>query len=676
MAGVLLLIFYIILGILAGAALFISEESWIKKVWLGGVLGMMLFMWSHVPFSFFLGFTVKSHLLGLVLSLLAVAGVFYGKAFYTVRRGNAEGEIAASYKDALTLPFRKFFRKYTKRTLLKDLFILALVGVFTVLAVSLIQSHTLNYDQGAYYTGQCTYGDMNMHLGFITSIARQHTFPPVYSLMGGAEALNYPFLCDTVSSSLLLFGTALREAYMIPMFAAFLLVFLGVWFVAEGILGKAGRTAIAFLIFLLDGGLGIIYFLDGTKTDPDNFTRIFTQFYETPTNLVDNNVRWTNVIVDMLLPQRATLFGWMCLFAVLFIFHKGVFGRKTSYMLLAGVLAGFLPMIHTHSYFAVGLIAIAWIIATLIRDRFNRATMLRWLLFGIPALVISVPQLMIWTFNAVGGDSFIRFVFNWSNSQAGDNWLWFWVKNVGVAFLLIPPAFFAASREKKLVYTGAFFIFLTAEFIVFQPNLYDNIKLFFVWYLYMAIMIADFIGVCYEKIRTVPGVKTAIALLVFVMTVSGVLTIQREIKSGERDKSKHSGPAYQLYNSANVSAAEWIEDNTDPKSVFLCWNNHNNAIASLTGRNIYVGAGTFLYFHGVNYQPREQLMKQMFTDEAVFEEKRVEANIDYVYVGDYERGSFGDRLITDYLRENYECVYSDKGIEIFKVGGVPAPGST
>ena len=222
------------------------------------------------------------------------------------------------------------------------------------------------------------------------------------------------------------------------------------------------------------------------------------------------------------------------------------------------------------------------------------------------------------------------------------------------------------------MYLGPTLIFVVAEFIVFQPNLYDNIKLFFVWYLFMAIMIADFLGVCWEKVKDWRGTKRAAVvvvagILIFLMTVSGTLSIAREVYSSTRDNEKNEGPAYQLYNPANTAAAEWIEDNTAPDALFLCYNNHNNAIASLTGRNIYVGAGTFLYFHGVNYQDRQKLMRSMLTDSSAFEKNKEAAGIDYVYIGDYERSNLKESLITDYFRENYECVYNDKGIEIFRI---------
>lgn len=711
------------LGITAGAVLFAKEKSFLTKIWLGGVCGMLLLMWSHVPFSFLTGFTKTSHILGMVLSLVTVTALIIGKAFHEAGKPGAElpdpapagslpddeiqedlftaanqefpseefsegraddpagrsgarshGSIRGFFRgkgitpkklfEHAAAPFRTFYTGYTK----KETALIAAVVPFLILVILMLSSHTLNYDDGSFYTGQCTYGDMNMHLGFITSIANQHMFPPAYSLMGGVEPLNYPFLCDSVSSSLLLFGTSLRLSYMIPMIAAFALVFMGVWCLAEVILKKTGRTAVAYVLFLLDGGLGLFYFLDDTRTDPTNFTRIFTAFYNTPTNLVDENVRWTNVIADMLLPQRATLFGWCCLFAVIYVLYRAVFEDRKSYFPVAGIMAGLLPMVHTHSYFALGLIAVAWIAVSLIRDRMKTGTMLSWLSFGIPALLISVPQLLIWTFNAVGGEHFLRFVFNWSNSEAGDSWIWFWVKNVGIAFLLIPTAFLSAEKHKRMAYTGAFLIFIVAELIVFQPNLYDNIKLFFVWYLFVAIMTADLFGKIMERVRDIKGTRIAAAILILIMTLPGALTIAREFVSGIRDKEKNTGYAYQLYNAANTAAAFWIEENTEPSAVFLCKNNHNNAIAALTGRNIYVGAGTFLYFHGVDYRSREALMRRMFTNAEVFEANREAAGIDYVYVGDYERGEFGGDLITDYLRANYEKVYDSMGIEIFRVG--------
>ena len=65
------------------------------------------------------------------------------------------------------------------------------------------------------YSSQATYGDMSMHLSFITSLARQGDFPPDYSLLPG-HPLCYPFLGDSVSASLLLCGAPLTFSYACP----------------------------------------------------------------------------------------------------------------------------------------------------------------------------------------------------------------------------------------------------------------------------------------------------------------------------------------------------------------------------------------------------------------------------------------------------------------------------
>ena len=241
--------------------------------------------------------------------------------------------------------------------------------------------------------------------------------------------LNYPFLCDSVSSSLYLFGSSLRTAYILPMLVAFFSVFAGFWFTAASILRKTRKTIVAFMLFFLNGGFGLIYFLDNLGNNNKNLTRIFTNFYETPTNLVNKgtsytNIRWTNTIVDMMLPQGQPSLVDGTLFLYCIFFTTQCLKTK-EYFIPAGIFAGLIPMIHTHSYFACGLVAIGWIIVTVIKERFSKEIIKSWLMFGVPALLISLPQLLIWTFDAaLGNESFVRFMFNWVNET--DNWLWFW----------------------------------------------------------------------------------------------------------------------------------------------------------------------------------------------------------------------------------------------------------
>ena len=415
MLGLLWFLFFQVFGLLTAQRCFRSLDAF-ERALLGSVCGSTAAMWLPIPFSFLFGFGLTAHLCALAAALIALIFLFKGLSFPTCRE------------------LYKTWRRHRA-------FVFLLVPFFA-LCVVLLLSHTLQERGGALYTGQSGWGDMPMHLGFITSIAVQGKFPPEYSILPG-ERLCYPFLCDSVSSSLYLLGTSLRRAYMIPAFFAFAQVFCGFYLLAHAMLKKRFPALLSFVFFFLNGGLGMIYFLRKNA-----LRDLFLDFYKTPTNLSSEGIRWVNVIADMLLPQRATLFGWAVLFAVLLLLFRAVFRGEEKLFLPAGVLGGLLPMIHTHSYLALGLIAACWLVWSAARDRLSGKWLRSWLAFGLPAVLLAVPQLLLWTFHSVGGNAqFLRFHFDWVNGGE-ENWFWFWFKNVGPLFLIAPLAFLFSEKEQ------------------------------------------------------------------------------------------------------------------------------------------------------------------------------------------------------------------------------------
>lgn len=623
MLGILWFFLWQSAGITASFYCF-PEKRTAVRLWLGSVIGTLLSMWAPIPFAFFRGFGITAH----------IAAAIFGAALHALwlapRR--KAGLCHEEAKIDRPLPF--------------------LLVPFMILAVFLVCSHTLQNTDGALYTGQCTYGDMAMHLSFITSIAGQQTFPPEYNLLPGTP-VSYPFLCDSVSSSLYLLGTPLRWAYMIPMFFAFAQVFCGVWFLGREFCRRKYAPVLAFLLFFLNGGLGMIYFLNGEYSLHD----LFTAFYKTPTNLTEKGMRWVNVIADMLLPQRATLFGWAALFAVLYLLYRAIFRGDARLYLPAGILGGLLPMVHTHSYFALGLMAACWLIYSAVRDRLSREWLLGWLRFGLPAVLLALPQLFLWTFPSVGGNEhFVRVVIDWVNNGK-EPWLWFWVKNVGLVFVLTPVAFFGVSREQRAAFSGAIFIFILCELLVFQPNEYDNNKLLYVAYAFGCYVCADALAGWLGKIRSPAAQGVLLALTLFISSNAAVFTLGREAASGFPQYG------YELFSRDEVAAAEYIIDNTEADAVFLTRDNHDNTVATLTGRNIVCGSSSYLYFHGLNYQDKQRLAEQMLTNPEVFEANRENEGLDYVYIGYHERALAG--VITDYLTENYPVSFTAGAITIY-----------
>lgn len=402
-----------------------------------------MLMWIPALFSFVFGFRLISQLLALAVVLtICILSIYKSKP-----------------------------RLSTKHVLSIKPYIACAFPTLLILCC-LMFSHVIpKSNSGPLLSEQSTFGDMCMHLSIISSISTQGFFLPEYSILAG-QAMSYPFLCDSISSTFYTLGASLRMAYMLPMIPAFFAVVSGIYLLFDDWLKDDRKTVLAFVLFFLGGGFGFACFINGALQDPYNFTRIFTAFYETPTNLVSENIRWVNVIADMLIPQRATLFGWAVLFPCLFLLRRATFDGEHGDFIPLGIMGGALPLIHTHSFLALGLVSFPWFLRSL---RLKRRTS-EFMLYGIIAVLLAAPQLLFFTFRQA--NSFLTFNFNWSNDT--DTYIWFYIKNLGLIFLLLLPAFVSAEKCHKEVWLGVLPLWILSEFIQFQPNPYDNNKLLFI----------------------------------------------------------------------------------------------------------------------------------------------------------------------------------------------------
>ena len=469
MIGLLILLAFMACGILLSEGVFRSRCALIR-LWLGLCAGLMMMMWLPTLFAFFTGFTRMAQLCGLGLSALLGA---LGLAL------NAKKPREKRFSDmpAWLLP--------------------ALVVPLLLLGAYLQHTHTLRMVNGAMDVGQSTYGDLCLHLGIATSL-RNAAYPPTYSLLPGA-LLGYPFLADSMATTLLLFGTGLRTAFVVTGTLMLGLVFTGFVIFAWELTHSAAATVVGTVLMFVNGGLGFIYPLDGVWKDPTAFREIFTGFYKTPTNQPDLNLRWVNVICDMMIPQRTLLCGWMALLPALYLLLDGLRTRRMGTFVALGLWAGAMPMIHTHSFLGLGLVSAGAMVSAVLRARpEDRGKTLRgFVAYGLIAVALAMPQLITWSFPQTVKGGSLQFRFNWVNNQGNgrliDGYVWFWVKNVGLIWLLmIPAALFDDSamdratgrgdtrQVRRALGLGAACVYVVAELIQFQPNVYDNNKLFYV----------------------------------------------------------------------------------------------------------------------------------------------------------------------------------------------------
>lgn len=609
MLGVLIYLYFIFLGYSYSCLLFKDKDLY-TRAWLGGIFGNVMLMAGIVVPSIFLGFTHISHIVLMVLSAIPLIYLISKQGFRQFKVSLAKTGTDESGINA-------------------KVFLLVILPI--VILISLIMTNHIlaPYKSGGVAGGQSTFGDLQMHLGFVTSIAEQKIFPPNYAFLDG-YTLNYPFFVNMLSSSLYLFGTPLRWAVLIPSYVLTLLLVMGFYIIAYKLTKKKSVAILSTILFFFGSGFGFAYFLNGAKADKTVFTKIFTEFYKTPTNLVDQNMRWSNPICDMIVPQRTTMAGWCLFFPTFWLLIEGLNTKDKKFFITLGLIAGCMPMIHTHTFMALGMISAVLFFLYLPGKNENKNYITRWVIYGAIVFILAAPQLFYWTFKqSVNNDSFLRFSFNWVNKK--DTYFWFYLKNWGIIALFAVPAIMHASKDMKKMLLAGGFIFVIAELVLFQPNEYDNNKLIFISYMILTIAVCDWLVYMWDAMKDIKGRAYFAAVIIIAGTLSGTLTIIREYKSGAD---------YQTFTPDKLKMAEYIKENTPSDATILTGLYHLNPSVTLAGRNIYVGSSLYVYFHGLDdefYKRKAEVQKAY---SGTYEELMAfckEKDIDYIYIGSDER---------------------------------------
>ncbi len=649
---------YVYLAAFEACGVVISERLFrrygrMTRLWLGMTMGLILLMWLPALFAFPMRFSMSAHCCALGTALIGAGLSIVEHPVALCRSLIAR----LTGRKASELPKKRIDEPVSDRHEPPVWLVLTVMIPLTLVMAYMQYTHNIPQTaSGAMMTGQSTYGDLNMHLGFATGMVNAE-FPPEYTLLPGT-LLGYPFLMDSMSGSLYMMGMGLSWAITIPGTLMSALVFWGFVMLAWEMVRNWRAVLLASALMFLNGGLGFIYVIDGAMGDPGRFMEVFTGFYMAPANLVDQNIRWVNVLVDMMLPQRTILAGWCVVIPALWLLMRAVREKDRKLYWILGVWAGAMPMIHTHSFMALGLTSVAVMAHSLYEDRkkaFHR-TLINFLCYGGLAVLLALPQLLTWTFpQTVGGGSLaIRPNWvNWNGHGLIDEYFWFWIKNVGPVYLVMIPAAILAGREKRGFVLGALLIYTIAELIQFQPNPYDNNKLFYVAFIIMLPLAGKYLVTLYDRIRDLPGRRIIAGAFLIVSLISGVLSVARECVS-----------EYELYSAKTVEATEYLKEHADEDTVVLTGTHHNNPVPSIGGMKIVCGADQFLYYHGINYSTQKNDVRLMYEDPVGNAGLFDQYGVDFIYLSSHERASY--QVDIDALNAAYPVVF-DNGVAIYAV---------
>src|SRR6266850_6785 len=501
------------------------------------------------------------------------------------------------------------------------------------------------------------FGDLPFHLSVITGFAYGNNFPPEDPTYAGVR-FTYPFLSDFVSAIFVRCGADLRQSMFIENFIL-ALAFVGLmhrW--ALVMLRDRLAAVITPLLVLLNGGFGWVLLFTREHKGGQGPMGIFSDLPPSFTVIPETTWRWGNAISTLLVPQRGFLMG-LPLAVIVFTqwwlatADAGTSNNETKLdgplkskktprkskanlrapvlpslevtsmhrMVAAGVAAGFLPLVHAHSFVVV--MGMGACIALLL-PRWRE-----WAAFFLVASVIAVPQLLWSTsHSAVKAASFFSWEFGWDRNH--ENAFLFWFKNTGLFIPLILVAILwkdkarLVSKRLLLFYFPFTLCFVIPNLIKMAPWIWDNIKVLFYWWLASAPLVALVLARLWRQ----GPLRRSVAVVLFLcLTLAGALDVAgialRSVKYG-------------IFDSAGVSFAEVIKEQTAPHSLIVHAPVHNHPVF-LSGRRSLMGYPGHIWTHGLEFAQREAEIKRIYAGAPDAEQLLRNYKVDYVVVGPLEK---------------------------------------
>jgi len=222
-----------------------------------------------------------------------------------------------------------------------------IMGVLFLL-IFLVMCEILHVRPKGYFVGfRNNFGDLGLHLHYITSFLFADNIPPENPIFSGVP-LRYPFLSDFYSS-VIWFATknieiSLELPGMVLGFAFIILFFQWTW----KLTGSCLAGALAPLLFFFNGSMGWIHW----------FAELFQKKLQWADLLIragghsmagQEGFHWPNVLHALWVPQRGLQFAFpMVIFLMAVVLDAAKTEDKKKF-LFAAFLAGILPIVHGHS---------------------------------------------------------------------------------------------------------------------------------------------------------------------------------------------------------------------------------------------------------------------------------------------------------------------------------------
>lgn len=484
-------------------------------------------------------------------------------------------------------------------------------------------AHDLRDRDGQYWSAGAGWEDQSFHSALATSFALGDNLTRLSYPHVPDWPLGYPFLADFQAGWLHAAGLSLPSAFVVGNSLASLVFLLAASCLLNRWLRSRPRAAVALLLWHLAGGLGLTLLWHERWSGLSWGEALAFRDYA---NDWGAELHFHNLTTAIVWPMRVVLYG-LAIAAALVVLLEAVLrrsSRRVGAFALAGGLAGGLPLVGAH-----GLIVLACTIPPLaaLRQPWHHAR--GWLAAIAVGAMLAVPQ-MAWMRHQLTQSEprFVRWHFGWMTGWHGEHPAWtlgsHWAWNTGLWMTLGASAWFFAGRRFRRETFGWWLILPLGYCVVFQPYVFDNIKLFAATALAGAAGCAWWLARAWEAGR---AGKLAAVILAMGMTASGLQSVVSEI----------THPAVVADADARTFAAA-VAAHTPRDALILTGPQLHHPVVILAGRRVVAANPSGLTLHGVPHMgERIEEAARLFRGEPGSKEKLHALGVTWICVGPMER---------------------------------------
>lgn len=520
----------------------------------------------------------------------------------------------------------------------------------------LLFSHLFVYTpEGIFVNHVHVWGDWSLHIAMANIFAYKDpidwfAYHPYFA--GGK--FTYGFLTNMISGLLFRFGVPFGLAFSIPSTIYSLFLLVGMYLTLFTITQNKKASFLAVTLFFLSSGPGFIPHVFTFFENP-SFAAFFYPEYDISRI---EKYQWLagNFVNGMLLPQRAFLLGMTISVWILFLFLSTIreFNSKSlsrvqrKKLVVAGILAGILPITHMHSL--IFLVIVTGLISALHYKNWKK---LAW--YVIPAAITTSLFFFGFVYGGIKNPEFMGIDLGWSADKGVLEWLMMWLMIWGFAIPFAVISIALINRKDKIAvgfYLGILIVFILGNIVRFQPVMWDNSKLF----LWVYFGISALNGVLIAELTKNRGAWLVLASIVWLsLTTTGVVELTR-LQNWEQQRVFFA-------NYTEIELGKKIRELTPPRAVFATSPEHNHPVMLWGVRSVLMGYPTWVWNFGFLHNQRQIDIQTLYKGGSEAEAIIDKYDVDYVVIGPVEKGKYNPN--SKYFNNTYSAIIRENNYTIY-----------